>query len=84
MSDKMPSMIVPVLWMKEFIYMDEDTRKDLEKIVLMPRGARILGIVLVSAGLLLWTVFLLISLWKIYLRKNADDETHLIEDDVEN
>ncbi|KAL4002006.1 CD36 family protein [Acanthocheilonema viteae] len=84
MPDKMPSMIVPVMWMKELINMDEDTKNDLQKIVFMPRGAQILGIVLVGAGLFLWSIFLIISLANMYLKRDADDETHLIEGDVEN
>ncbi|EJW78083.1 hypothetical protein WUBG_11007 [Wuchereria bancrofti] len=80
----MPSMIVPVLWMNELISLDKETREDLEKVVLMPRGARILGISLVGAGLLLWTIFLIISLRNMYLKRKDDDETHLIEDGVEN
>lgn len=38
MFDKIPSAIVPVLWMKELIDVDEDTKHDLEKVVFMPRG----------------------------------------------
>lgn len=37
MFSKMPSMIVPVLWMREIANVDEDTKNDLEKIVLIPR-----------------------------------------------
>ncbi|EJD76150.1 hypothetical protein LOAG_16851 [Loa loa] len=85
MLGKMPNMIVPVLWMNELINVDEQTKKDLETVVLMPRGARILGISLVGAGLLLWIVFLIISLRNIYLGRKADDETsHLIEDGMGN
>ncbi|VDN87567.1 unnamed protein product [Brugia pahangi] len=36
--NEMPSMIVPVLWMNELINLDGETRKDLEKVVLLPRG----------------------------------------------
>ncbi|VDN83831.1 unnamed protein product [Brugia pahangi] len=67
----MPSMIVPVLWMNELINLDGETRKDLEKVVLLPRGARILGILLIGLGLLLWTIFLIISLRNMYLRVSS-------------
>ncbi|KAK6100601.1 CD36 family protein [Brugia pahangi] len=82
--NEMPSMIVPVLWMNELINLDDETRKDLEKVVLLPRGARILGILLIGLGLLLWTIFLIISLRNMYLRRKDDDEAHLIDDNVEN
>ncbi|VDK87596.1 unnamed protein product [Litomosoides sigmodontis] len=81
--DKIPSAIVPVLWTKELVDVDEDTKRDLEKILFIPRGARILGILLVGVGLILWTAFLVISLGKMCLKRNADDETQLIEDNAE-
>ncbi|KAM3724802.1 Uncharacterized protein ACO02O_07918 [Dirofilaria immitis] len=84
MFDKIPTMIVPVLWMNELISVDEYTKNDLEKITFLPLIARILGILVVGAGLFLWAAFLIISLTRMYLKRNADDETHLIEDDTEN
>ncbi|VDO83660.1 unnamed protein product [Onchocerca flexuosa] len=70
MLNKIPRMIVPILWMNEMISVDEDTKKDLEKVTFIPLGARILGISLVGAGIFLWAVFLIISVATIYLREN--------------
>ncbi|CAG9537133.1 unnamed protein product [Cercopithifilaria johnstoni] len=80
----MPNMIVPVLWIREIINIDENTKNDVEKVVLLPRWARFLGILLLGAGLLLWTIFLIISLGRIYFKRNDDDEAHLIENSGEN
>uniref|UniRef100_A0A915PWY3 Malectin-like domain-containing protein n=1 Tax=Setaria digitata TaxID=48799 RepID=A0A915PWY3_9BILA len=75
-----PNMIIPVLWMNEMAQVDEDTKKDLESVVFVPRVARILGMSLVGSGSFLWILFLVISLGQIYLKKSADDEENLFGD----
>lgn len=78
--DGMRDMIVPVLWMNEVATLDEDTKKDLQKIASPTRIAFILGIIALCFGILLWATFLALSVLHFYRQRRADDEERLIDE----
>lgn len=76
---KMRNMIVPVLWFNETVCFDNGTRDELlNSLVLVRTTTNIVGIALLTLGLVLLAAFIVLLVVDECLKKDSDDEEQLI------
>ncbi|VDK26743.1 unnamed protein product [Anisakis simplex] len=64
----MRNLIMPVLWMNETVRFDVMTRQQLlDGFVTLKHKVFIIGMLLLTIGLLLWVIFILVSLIRTYI-----------------
>ncbi|VDM43329.1 unnamed protein product [Toxocara canis] len=82
----MRNLIMPVLWLNETIRFDVATRQRLmDGFITLKHKVFIVGMILLTVGLLLWIAFVLISLIHSYCTGSGEESEHLIvQEDNEN
>ncbi|WKX98730.1 hypothetical protein Q1695_013982 [Nippostrongylus brasiliensis] len=79
---QMENIIFPVLWMNETIYFDSDTRNQLSGLTTIKHLVYVIGVSLLTAGLLvLFAVTVTVVLQTVF-KPPADDEQPILQDDV--
>uniref|UniRef100_A0A1I7ZNN7 Lysosome membrane protein 2 n=1 Tax=Steinernema glaseri TaxID=37863 RepID=A0A1I7ZNN7_9BILA len=83
-SGKMVDTITPMIWLRETISFDEETRQELlNRVVFINHVAYVGGVAFLTIGILLWVLFTLIAVVNKLMRNRAEDQELLIEEDGE-
>lgn len=79
---RMNNIILPVLWLNETIWFDDDTKAQLNQIISIKRLLFISGVVSLTIGLLIWFILIVVLVMFSVLKHRREDEQGLLQDGV--